>query len=48
MSAGRLSKKTVNVVLTGNAIKKQLGLKLSAEEEATEADFLRSRNGRDS
>jgi DNA sulfur modification protein DndB len=48
MSAGRLSKKTVNVGLTGNAIKKHLGLKLSAEEEATEADFHRSRNGRDS
>ncbi len=26
MSAGRLSKKTVNIVLTGNAIKKHLGL----------------------
>jgi DNA sulfur modification protein DndB len=47
MSAGRLSKKTVNIMLTGNAIKKHLGLKLSAEEEATEDAFLRSRNGRD-
>jgi DNA sulfur modification protein DndB len=46
MSAGRLSKKTVNVVLTGNAIKKHLGLKLTPEEEATEADFVRTRNGR--
>lgn len=46
MSAGRLSKKTVNVVLTGNALKKQLGLKLTAEEEAVEADYQRTGNGR--
>jgi DNA sulfur modification protein DndB len=46
MSAGRLSKKTVNVVLTGNAIKKHLGLKLSDEEQQLESDYLRSRNGR--
>jgi DNA sulfur modification protein DndB len=46
MSAGRLSKKTVNVVLTGNALKKQLGLKLTAEEEALEADYQRTGNGR--
>ena len=32
MNAGRLSKKTVNVILTGNAIKQHLGLALSAEE----------------
>src|SRR5262249_11807288 len=46
MSAGRLSKKTVNVVLTGNAIKKHLGLKFSEEEQQVESDYLRSRNGR--
>jgi DNA sulfur modification protein DndB len=46
MSAGRLSKKTVNVVLTGNAIKKHLGLKLSDEEQQVESDYLRSRNVR--
>jgi DNA sulfur modification protein DndB len=45
MSAGRLSKRTVNVALTGNAIKKHLGLKLSAEEQQLEADFLRGRHG---
>ncbi len=46
MSAGRLSKKTVNVILTGNAIKKHLGLKLSDEEQELEKDYARSRNGR--
>ena len=46
MSAGRLSKKTVNVVLTGNALKKQLGLKLTPEEETVETDYLRTSNGR--
>ena len=48
MSAGRLSKKTVNIVLTGNAIKKHLGLTLSDEEQQLESDYLRSRNGRSS
>ncbi len=48
MSAGRLSKKTVNVVLTGNAIKKHLGLKLNEDEQQLENDYLRSRNGRSS
>ncbi len=46
MSAGRLSKKTVNVALTGNAIKKHLGLDLSPEEQALEADYLGRRHGR--
>jgi len=46
MSAGRLSKKTVNVILTGNAIKKHLGLKLSDDEQQVENDYLRSCNGR--
>jgi DNA sulfur modification protein DndB len=48
MSAGRLSKKTVNVVLTGNATKKHLGLKLSDDEQVLEHDYLGSRNGRNS
>ncbi len=46
MSAGRLSKKTVNVVLTGNLIKRHLGLKLSADEQQLEREFRRSSNGR--
>jgi DNA sulfur modification protein DndB len=46
MSAGRLSKKTVNVVLAGNAIKKHLGLPLSEDEEKLERDYLEARNGR--
>jgi DNA sulfur modification protein DndB len=46
MSAGRLSKKTVNIVLSGNAIKKHLGLKLTADEEEVEADYQRTGNGR--
>ncbi len=45
MSAGRLSKKTVNVVLTGNAIKKHLGLKLSPEEQQLETDYRKGRHG---
>jgi DNA sulfur modification protein DndB len=45
MSTARLSKRSVNVILTGNAIKKHLGLPLSAEEEELEADFLRNRHG---
>ena len=46
MSAGRLSKKTVNVVLTGNLIKRHLGLKLSADEQQLEKEFRRTSNGR--
>ena len=46
MSAGRLSKKTVNVVLTGNFIKKHLGLELSADERQCEKEFRRASNGR--
>jgi DNA sulfur modification protein DndB len=45
MNAGRLSKRGVNVVLTGNLIKKHLGLKLTAEEQALENDFLGVKNG---
>lgn len=46
MSAGRLSKKTVNVILTGNAIKKHLGMRISEDEQQVENDYLRTRNGR--
>jgi DNA sulfur modification protein DndB len=46
MNAGRLSKKTVNVILTGNAVKKHLGLKLTPEEQQVESDYARSTNGR--
>jgi DNA sulfur modification protein DndB len=45
MNAGRLSKRGVNVVLTGNVIKKHLGLKLTAEEQALESDFQGANNG---
>jgi DNA sulfur modification protein DndB len=44
MNAGRLSKRSVNAVLTGNAIKRHLQLELSAEEEATEVEFRRVHN----
>lgn len=47
MNAGRLSKRSVNIALTGNLIKKHLGLTLTAEEKELESDFLRNRkNGR--
>ena len=45
MNAGRLSKKLVNVGLTGNAIKKHLGLKLTADEQELEAQYQRNRHG---
>lgn len=45
MTSGRLSKKTVNIVLTGNAIKNHLGLPLTADEQATETEYLRRRHG---
>ena len=41
MNAGRLSKRNVNVTLTGNLIKQHLGLPLTAEEQQLEADFKR-------
>ena len=44
MSAGRLSKKNVNIVLVGNLLKKHLGLKLTAEEQEVEAEFRRTRD----
>jgi DNA sulfur modification protein DndB len=46
MSAGRLSKRNVNVTLTGNVIKQHLGLELTQEEQLLEAEYLRSINGR--
>ena len=36
MVAGRLSKSNVNVLLTGNVIKRRLGLSLTREEQETE------------
>jgi DNA sulfur modification protein DndB len=44
MNAGRLSKKTLNVNLTGSAIKTHLGLKLSDEEQELEKQHERSRH----
>ena len=46
MNAGRLSKKTVNVTLSSNLIKKHLGLKLTAEEQQLEKDFKRNSGGK--
>jgi len=46
MNAGRLSKRNVNVTLTGNLIKEHLGLDLTAEERELENQFRRNRNGR--
>jgi DNA sulfur modification protein DndB len=45
MNAGRLSKRLINAGLTGNAIKKHLGLKLTADEQELETQFLRNRHG---
>ena len=45
MVAGRLQKKGINVTLTSNFIKKQLGLQLTAEENQIEKEFKVS-NGR--
>jgi DNA sulfur modification protein DndB len=44
MNAGRLSKRTINVNLTANAIKKHLGLKLSDEEQELERQHGRARH----
>lgn len=46
MTAGRLSKKSVNIALTASAIKKHLGIPLNEEENALETSFRGSRNGR--
>ena len=45
MNTGRLSKRLINVCLTGNAIKKHLGLKLTADEQQLEAQFQRNGHG---
>ncbi|MBI2480686.1 MAG: DNA sulfur modification protein DndB, partial [Planctomycetia bacterium] len=45
MSAGRLSKRNVNVTLAGNLLKKHLGLTLTAEEQELENQIKVSRNG---
>ncbi len=45
MTTGRLSKRLINVGLTGNAIKKHLGLKLTDDEQELETQFRRNRNG---
>lgn len=37
MNAGRLSKKSINVTLTGNLIKQHLGLPLTADEQSLES-----------
>ena len=41
MNAGRLSKRNVNVTLTGNLLKQHLGLPLTEEEQTLETDFKR-------
>ncbi|MCI0623311.1 MAG: DNA sulfur modification protein DndB [Acidobacteria bacterium] len=46
MNAGRLSKRNVNVTLTGNLIKKHLGLALTPEENELETEFAGNRNDR--
>jgi DNA sulfur modification protein DndB len=45
MNAGRLSKKTINVILVGNWLKKHLGLTLSDAEQEVERTFRKSKNG---
>lgn len=45
MNAGRLSKRSVNQTLTGNFIKKHLGIALDNEEKNLESEFTRNRNG---
>ncbi len=45
MNAGRLSKRHVNVTLTGNLVKQHLGLPLSPDEEALEREFHKGRKG---
>jgi DNA sulfur modification protein DndB len=44
LSAGRISKRTANVTLTGNAIKRHLAL--ATDEQQLEDEFNRSRNAR--
>jgi len=44
MTAGRLSKRLINAGLTGNAIKKHIGIKLTPDEQELEDQFQRNRN----
>lgn len=46
MIAGRLSKSTINVVLTGNALKQHLGVPLTDEEQQAEEEFVSGRENR--
>jgi hypothetical protein len=46
MTAGRLSKKSVNITLTASAIKKHLGIPLTDEEKTLETSLWGRRNGR--
>src|SRR5690606_27840061 len=46
MSAGRLSKRNVNITLTANYLKQHVGLKLTPEEQELETEFKRNRHGR--
>jgi DNA sulfur modification protein DndB len=47
MNAGRLSKRSVNVILTGNLIKRQLELGLSPDEQKLEREFRNTHRGAD-
>jgi DNA sulfur modification protein DndB len=46
MNAGRLSKRSANVTLSGNLVKQHLGLPLSPDEEALEREFRKTRKAR--
>ncbi len=46
MNTGRLSKRNVNVTLTGNLIKEHLGLALTAEEQQLEDEFTGAKSSR--
>lgn len=46
MNAGRLSKRNVNVILTGNVIKRHLSVPLSPDEQKLEREFEQGRAGR--
>jgi DNA sulfur modification protein DndB len=46
MSAGRLSKRNVNVTLTANLIKIHLGLPLTVDEQQLESEYQGEANGR--
>jgi hypothetical protein len=46
MTAGRLSKKSVNIALTASAIKRHLEIPLTEEEKTLEISLRGRRNGR--